>query len=73
MNDIFEEMVARWPSAIVSRKEVGKFSGGLLNPRTLANMDSRGEGCANKLTLGSRAVFYPVSDLVAWMRGRVKG
>lgn len=67
--DIYEQMAARWPSAIVARKEVAKFSGGLLNPRTMANLDSRGEG-APKIKWGSRAVFYPVSDLITWLRAR---
>lgn len=68
--DIYEQMAARWPSAIVSRGEVGKFSGGLLNSRTMANLDSRKEGPAKKLTMGSRKVFYPVADLIAWLRAR---
>lgn len=68
--DIYDQMAARWPSAIVARKEIGKFSGGLLNPRSMANLDSRGEGPANKLTMGIRAVFYPVSDLITWLRAR---
>lgn len=69
MNDIFEQMAARWPSAIVARREVAKFSGGLLNPRTLANRDSRGDG-PPKIKCGSRQVFYPVSDLIIWLRAR---
>lgn len=71
MKDIYEQMAAKWPAAIVSRKEVGKFSGGLLNPRTMANMDSRGEG-PPRAKWGSRVVFYPVVDLVAWLRARVQ-
>ncbi|MBA3002490.1 MAG: hypothetical protein FP813_01325 [Desulfurivibrio sp.] len=70
MKDIYDELAARWPSAIVSRQEVGKFSGGLLNSRTMANLDSKKEGPAKKLTLGSRKVFYPVADLIAWLRAR---
>ncbi len=30
MKDIYEQMAERWPSAVVARKEIGKFSGGLL-------------------------------------------
>lgn len=68
--DIYDQMAAKWPSAIVSRQEVGKFSGGLLNPRTLANMDSRGDWGVKKLTMGSKKVFYPVSELITWLRAR---
>lgn len=69
MSDIFQQMEAKWPSAIVARHEVGKFSGGLLNPQTLANMSSKGEG-PPKIKMGSRRVFYSVQDLVAWLRAR---
>jgi predicted DNA-binding transcriptional regulator AlpA len=70
MNDIFETMVERWPSAIVARREVGHFTGGLLAPGTLANLDSRGEGPARKMRLGKRRVGYPVADFVEWLRTR---
>lgn len=69
--DIYEQMAERWPSAIVARREVAKFSGGLLNPRTCANLDSLGVG-PPKMKMGSKAVFYPVAGLVAWLRARVE-
>lgn len=34
-------LIKNWPSPIVAREEVGKFSGGLLNPRTMANQDAK--------------------------------
>lgn len=72
MKDIYEQMAEKWPSAIVSRREVGKFSGGLLNSRTLANLSSRREG-PPQIKMGNQRVFYPVQDLVAWLRARVQG
>ena len=71
MNDVYDQMAARWPSAIVSRKEVGKFSGGLLNPRTMANINSQGGGPI-KIKMGNKKVFYSVQDLIAWLRTRVE-
>lgn len=68
--DIFDELAARWPSALVARKEVKQFTGGLLNPRTMANYDSQGRGPRGKIKLGTRAVAYPVANLVLWLRGR---
>jgi hypothetical protein len=32
----------RWPSAIVSRQEVRKFTGGIISEQGLENLDSRG-------------------------------
>lgn len=67
--DIYDQMMDKWPSAVVARQHVGKFSGGLLNSRTMSNLDSRGEG-PTKLKMGSKTVFYPVSELIIWLRAR---
>jgi hypothetical protein len=60
-----------WPSPIVARSEIKNFSGGLLHPRTLANLDSLNEG-PGKIMIGSRAC-YSTRKLVAWMKQRQKG
>ncbi len=66
----FDEMLNRWPSPFVARSEVGKFSGGLIAPRTLANLDSLGEGPAERVKLGGR-VGYPVRPFVKWLNNRL--
>ena len=58
-----------WPSPIVSRSEVRIFSGGLLNPRTMANLDSLGRG-AGKIKIGRR-VCYCKYALVDWLEQRL--
>jgi len=68
--DIYDELAARWPSPVVARKEVGKFSGGILNPRTLANLDSLGKGPDGKFQVGPRKIAYPVNSLIIWMRAQ---
>lgn len=68
--DIYDELAARWASPVVARKEVNRFSGGILNPRTLANLDSLGQGPTGKFQVGPRQIAYPVKDLVTWMRDR---
>jgi hypothetical protein len=70
--DVFDEMKSRWPSAIIARSEVANFTGGLLKSRTLANLDSRGNGPPGRQKMGDRGVFYRVEDLVSWMRERCK-
>lgn len=67
--DIFEEMVERWPSAIVARVESPQFTGGTVTEKYLSNLDSQGKGPANRFYIGRKAV-YPVSDFVAWLRAR---
>ena len=58
-----------WPSPFVAREQVGKFSGGTLNPRTLANHDSQNNGPKNRVRIG-RKIAYPVDSLVEWMEQR---
>ena len=66
----FSELAKAWPSPIVARSEVGKFSGNVLHPRTMANIDSNPniEG-PERITLG-RKVAYFKDSLVAWMNER---
>jgi len=65
----FQKMAERWPSTIVSRDQVDKFTGGIIKPSYLANLDSKGEGPARIVRCG-RKVGYPVEDLVAWLDDR---
>jgi len=61
---------ARWPSAIVAREKIGEFSGGIFSPKTMANLDSLGEG-PERIKIG-RKNAYPVAPLIQWMQNRAK-
>lgn len=65
----FDELVDAWGAPIVARTQVAKFSGGLLNPRTMANLDSLGLGPEGKIMVGGK-VAYITRGLVEWMRQR---
>ena len=65
----FKTLAASWPSGIVARSEVGRFSGGVITPSYLANQDSQAKGPRNRLRIG-RKVAYPVQDLVRWLEAR---
>ncbi|WP_415712723.1 hypothetical protein [Maridesulfovibrio sp.] len=69
MTDLFNDLKKKWPSTIVARCQLSKFSGGLLHPRTMANADSAGCGPENKFSIG-RKVAYPVDSVIKWMRDR---
>ncbi len=60
----------KWPSSYVSRDKVGEFSGGILHPRTLANLDSLGQGPKGRIRVNGKKIAYPVDELVAWMQSR---
>ena len=66
-NDIYNEMAARWPSSIVARAEIKKFTGGGISSKTLANADSKGIGPAGRFIVGRR-VCYPVPAFINWLR-----
>jgi len=66
--ETLKELAERWPSAFVARSEVGRFSGGLVSPKSLANHDSEGTG-PERIKCGGR-VAYRAVDLVAWLQER---
>ena len=68
MGDIFEQMMSRWPSAIVARTMIYDFSGGLISAKTMANLDCQGIG-PERVKVG-RKTGYPIDSLVAWLRER---
>jgi hypothetical protein len=69
LNEHFSLMKKTWPSTLVARSEVGRFSGGVISPPYLANLDSKGEGPAERIRVG-RKICYPVNALVDWLKER---
>jgi hypothetical protein len=63
-------LAQKWPSSIVARTEVSNFSGGLINEKYLANLDSQGSGPAGRFKIG-RKVGYPVNSLITWLESRL--
>lgn len=69
MNNLFQEMAEKWPSAFVSRGEAKRFTGGLISEKYLANLDYTGQGPAGRIRCG-RKVAYPVNEFVKWLEAR---
>lgn len=67
--DVFEQMVDRWPSAIVARRDVEKFTGGMVKSKFLANQDSLGTGPDDRIEIAGR-IGYPIESLIIWLRAR---
>jgi hypothetical protein len=63
-------LAQKWPSTVVARTEVSNFSGGLINEKYLANLDSQGTGPENRFKIG-RKVGYSVESLIAWLQSRL--
>jgi hypothetical protein len=58
-----------WTAPYVERQQLKEFSGGALNARTMANLDSKGKGIKGRISMG-RKILYPVHEVVAWMEAR---
>jgi hypothetical protein len=67
----FFELKKSWPSTLVARDQVGKFSGGIISSKYIANLDCRGLGPVERLRIG-RKVVYPVNSLVDWLASKSK-
>ena len=70
VNETLEDLRSKWPSTLVPRERIYEFSGGLINPRTMANLDSRGEG-PDRMRIGKK-VAYPLDSLIEWMKNKIK-
>lgn len=67
---IIKELEKHLPP-VFARKEVGKLTGGLVAPHTLANADSQGTGPAGRLQIGRHSA-YNRADFIVWLRARIK-
>ena len=65
-----QSLADSWGSPWVARKEIDRFSGGMLHPRTMANLDALKKGPPRFVVGGS--VGYQVADLVEWIAERFR-
>lgn len=56
---------------VFARKEIGRLTGGLVAPHTLANADAKGNGPTGRILIG-RHTAYNRGDFMVWLRGRIK-
>jgi hypothetical protein len=67
INEIFKD----WKSPYITRGKLLEITGGIINPRTIRNLDSMGEGIKGKIRTGNRTVAYPVKEVIDWLNGRI--
>jgi hypothetical protein len=71
MDVSLKDLAEAWGSPYVVRSEVGRFSGGIIRPRRLANLDAAGVGPQGRIRVG-RKVVYRTADLVRWLEARAQ-
>jgi hypothetical protein len=65
------KLAEKWPSAYVARDQVGKFSGGIISPQRIKNLDALGKGPVVRIRVGRR-IAYPVAALIRFLEARAK-
>jgi hypothetical protein len=68
-DSVFEKMAERWPSGVVARCEISKFTGGAISEKYAANLDCAGKGPKGRIRIG-RKVCYPTIELARWLAAR---
>lgn len=69
LRPIFQKMIDEWPSPIIARDDFGRFSGGTVSSRYLANLDSLGQGIEGGFYIG-RKKAYPTEQAAIWLNDR---
>lgn len=64
-----KQLKDKWPSSIVSRTEIRRFTGGLISEKYIANLDSKNAGPPGRFKCG-RKIGYPVDALIKWLESR---
>ena len=68
--EIIKNASKTWPE-LIARKQIDKISGGLINKRTIANLDALSKGPSGVVRVGN-AVAYSRESLVSWLISKLK-
>ena len=60
---VFNELKERYKSEYVNRKQLWDLTGGIIHPKTIANLDFKGKGIKNAVIIG-RKRLYPINDVI---------
>jgi hypothetical protein len=66
-----KELASAWGSPYVARSEIRRFSGGIMSPGRMANLDAAGAGPSGRVRIG-RKVAYRTTELVKWLEARAE-
>jgi hypothetical protein len=69
LNDLKEKLIDEFPLG-VPRKYIGQATGRILHPRTMANLDSLGQGIEGRFKIG-RHTIYPVDCIIRHIKKKI--
>ena len=68
VEQIFEN-ISRIAPEVITRKKLHELTGGLVSEKTLANLDSLGDGIQPRLRIGGK-VAYPKQAAIDFLKNR---
>lgn len=70
IEQIFDN-IARTAPEIITRQKLYDLTGGLISAKTLANLDSEGDGIQPRLRIGGK-VAYPKEAAISFLKQRCR-
>lgn len=68
----FETIFENFKCPFITRQQLQNITEGLINAKTLRNIDCLGKGIKGKINIGTRKVAYPVNEVIAWLNNKTK-
>ena len=68
IEEMFNKLMSTAPE-IITRKKLKELTGGLISEKTLANLDSNGEGIRPRMRIGGKTA-YPRKAAIEWLKKR---
>ena len=69
LKELEKTLTEKFPFGI-PRKEIGRATGGVLHPRTAANLDCLGVGIAGRFKIGRNTV-YSVKNTISYIKAKI--
>jgi len=61
-----KNLTEKYPCCLIPRKKISEATGGILNPRTLANEDSLGKGIAGPIVIKGN-ICYGIDEILDYI------
>ena len=66
-----DELARDWPSVLVARSEMEKFTRGLYKGRSMNTLDGAKQGIRRRIRINTK-IAYLKADVIEWLKNRRK-